>query len=93
VKMYHGTTEEAWEEIQKEGVLWGRKNQFWCGNKMDRINWLASKKKFAGIYDNRGITKQPCVILEIDMPEIKEHKYWEYVTYDPIPISRIRRVQ
>jgi len=92
MNLYHGTTEEAWKEIQKEGVLWGRKNQ--CnssGVRMSRINWLATKLEYAGIYDDRGITNEECVLLEIDMPEV-ECKYWEYVTYDPIPIKRIRRV-
>jgi hypothetical protein len=60
---------------------------------MDRINWLATDIKNAGIYDERGITNEPCVVLEVDMPEVKEHTYWEFVTYNPIPISRIRRVK
>ena len=95
MKMYHGTTEKAWREIQKEGILWGRKNQYWCRNKIDRINWLAIKQKHAGIYNNIGITKQKCVILEIDMPEIKKISpdQWQYVTYNPIPISRIKRLK
>jgi len=89
---YHGTTKKAWKEIQEEGALWGRKDQYWCGNKMSRINWLATKKEDAGIYDEHGVTNTSCVILEIDLPEVKRHDYWEYVTYDPIPISRIRRI-
>ena len=93
MKLYHGTTEEAWNEIQEEGVLWGRKNQFWCGNKMDRITWLAYKREHAGIYDNRGITKTPCVILEVEVPDIKHSdEAWQYVTYDPIPISKVKRI-
>lgn len=93
MKFYHGTTEENWREIQEEGVLWGRKNEYWCGNKTDRINWLATKKNDAGIYNNRGITKTSCVILEVDLPEVKKHDYWEYVTYKPIPISRVKRIK
>ena len=92
MKLYHGTTKEAWEEIQKEKILWGRKNQYWCGNKMDRINWLAVKKEHAGLYDDKGITDRECILLEVDMPEVANHTYWEYVTYKPIPISRIKRI-
>ncbi len=46
---YHGTTEEAWEEIQKEGVLWGRKDTYnECGSLMSRVTWLARKQQNAG---------------------------------------------
>ena len=95
MKMYHGTTKETWKEIKKEGILWGRKNEYWCGNKMDRINWLAIRKEYAGIYNDRGITKQNCIILEIDMPEIKKvpPEEWQHVTYEPIPICRIKRLR
>lgn len=94
MKLYHGTTEEVWTEIQKEGVLWGRKDQYWQGGKLDRITWLAYDIKHAGIYDEKGITDKPCVILEVEVPDLEHSKdTWQYVTYDPIPLSKIRRIK
>ena len=94
MKFYHGTTEEAWKKIQKEGVLWGRPNMYnSSGNKMSRINWFALEMKDAGIFDDRGLTNTKCVMLEIDLPKVKKHTYWEFVTYDPIPIDRILRLK
>jgi len=92
MKFYHGTTEKNWKEIQKEGVLWGRKDQYWMGNKMSRITYFAKNKEDAGIFDDRGITKEKCVILEVDFPEFKEYHHWEFVTYDPIKIDRVKRI-
>jgi len=43
--------------------------------------------------DNCGITNTPCVILEVDMPNINWCKHWEFVTYDSIPIKRIKRLK
>ena len=90
MKFYHGTTEEHWKEIQKEGVLWGRKNQYWCGHKMSRINQFAKEKKNAGIYNDKGLTEKLCIILEVDFPEIKEWEGWQMTTYKPIPIARVK---
>jgi hypothetical protein len=93
MKLYHGTTEESWKEIQAEGVLWGRKNRLWEGRLLDRVTWLAVKNEHAGIFDERGITNQPCVILEVEWPDEYIHPdCWQITTYEPIPISRVRRV-
>lgn len=92
MKFYHGTTEEFWEEIKKEGVLWGRKNEYWEGRKMDRITYLTPDIKYAGLYDDKGLTDKECVILEIDLPEVVKWDYWEFVTYDPIPITQIKKI-
>jgi len=92
MKFYHGTTEEAWKEIQEEGVLWGRKNQYWMGRALSRITYLAVKKEHAGIYDNRGLTNEPCVILEVDLDiELREDQ-WQIAVYEPIPLSKIKRI-
>jgi hypothetical protein len=94
VKLYHGTTEKAWKEIQTEGVLWGRKNKFWMGNLMSRATWLAVKREHAGIYEDKGLTNAVCVILEIEFPDKYIHKdCWQIVIYDPIPISYITRIK
>ena len=90
MKFYHGTTQEYWNEIQKEGVLWGSKNCYWYGNKVDRVTWFAKNIKDAGIYNDRGLTKLPCVILEVDFPNIKSWDNWQMVSYNPIPLNRIK---
>ena len=106
MKFYHGTTEEYWKQIQEEGVLWGRRNQYWgefpdgvwrinkegIGSKVCRITWFAKRIEDAGIYDDRGVTDTPCIILEVDFPEITEYEGWQLVDYDPVPISRVRRL-
>lgn len=106
MKFYHGTTKKVWKEIQKEGVLWGRKNQYWgkypdgswkqndegIGHKMQRITWFARDFKDAGIYDDKGLTSKQAVILEIAFPEIKEWNDWQMTCYEPIPIDKVKRV-
>lgn len=95
MKLYHGTTEEYWEEIQKEGVLWGRKNQLWESRELSRITWLAVRKEHAGIYNDKGITNIPCVILEVDYPDLKDvhPDCWQITEDRPIPISRVRKIK
>ena len=83
MKMYHGTNYTAWEAIQKEGFLWGRKDVYWCGNLMDRVNYLATKQEYATKSD---------VLLEVDFPTVLKCDNWEYITYKPIPLLLIRRI-
>jgi len=91
MKFYHGTTKKYWKEIQKEGVLWGRKNCFWMGNEMSRVTYLARDKKDAGLYNDKGITKRQCVLLEVDIPEIKFWNGWQIRIYEPIPINCVKK--
>lgn len=92
MKLYHGTTEEAWREIQEEGVLWGRKNVYWCGRPVDRVTYLAVKREHAGIYDDKGITAMPCVILEVDLDISISEDLWQVCIYDPIPLTKVKRI-
>lgn len=95
MKLYHATTKEYWEEIQKEGVLWGRKNQYWQGNKMSRITWLALKKENTryGKGDGSGEWAIPEVLLEVELPAGEyAGDTWQIRYYEPIPISQVKRV-
>lgn len=93
MKFYHGTTKYFWNKIQKEGVLWGRKNKKWFGRILDRITYFTPNIEYAGIYNDRGLTKKRAIILEVDFPDIDKWDYWEMHTYDPIPLSNIKRIK
>ena len=92
--VYHATTNKYWKEIQKEGVLWGRKdwdNGF--GKKMSRCTYLALEKKNAkyGKGDGSGEWAEPEVLLEVEIPDKKySGDNWQIRCYDSIPISKVR---
>ena len=96
MKLYHATTEEYWKEIQKEGVLWGRKgwkNDY--GHLMSRCTYLAIKKKDAkyGKGDGSGEWAEPEVLLEIDWCEGDfSGNQWQLRCYEPISLSKIKRI-
>ena len=102
MKVYHATTKENWKEIQKEGVLWGRKGWYWDGksintkkrgNKMSRLTYLAIEKENAryGKCDGSGEWAIPEVLLEVEFPN--GNYSWQIAHHEPIPISQIKRIQ
>jgi len=95
-KAYHATTEKAWKEIQEEGVLWGRKNQYWEGSLMSRVTWLALKKEHAryGKNDGSGEWAVPEVLLEVTLPVGKyAGDDWQIRCYEPISIDQVKRIE
>lgn len=96
MKLYHATTKEYWEEIQKEGVLWGRKdwnNGF--GEKMSRCTYLALEKQNAryGKGDGSGGWAEPEVLLEVELPEGDyAGDDWQIRYYEPIPLAKVREI-
>jgi len=85
--MYHGTSEEAWKLIQKEGVLHGVRSpeiQKAYPN-ASRVTYLAVHAQEAAMYGD--------VVLEIDCgfaPANEE--VWQIRVYEPIPLHIIRRL-
>lgn len=80
---YHGTTEEKWVEIQKEGYLWGKRL---IG---DRVTYLATNIEEAKEYGP--------VILEVYyVPETLPDNYapgcWQLRVYGPISIKNVKRL-
>ena len=94
---YHGTTEEAWEQITKDGELFG----------YDRI--LSNDRKtvlqeFRKTYLATDIEEAKCygdVILEVEYDPYKKgarcngfnEDCWQIRVYEPIPISNIKRIK
>lgn len=96
MKFYHGTTQENWEQIQKDGELYGY-DRIWSNDRKTilhehRVTYLATEKEEAGCYGD--------VILEVEYnPYDKnaqcnhfEEGCWQIRVYEPIPLSNIRRI-
>lgn len=92
---YHGTTQENWDKIQKEGVLFGRRYITDAeGNpikEVGRCTYLAIDIEEAQCYGN--------VILSVEYNPLKNKKAnnyidgcWQVRVYEPIPIDNIKVV-
>ena len=86
---YHGTNEETWQEIQKEGILFGRR--FWGNKEVDRCTYLAVDIEEAKCYGD--------VVLEVEYDPYKHKKLnnyiedcWQLRVYEPILITNIKRI-
>lgn len=95
---YHGTSEENWKKIQDEGILFGVRivldND---GNpskiyKPDRMTYLARDIEEASMYGN--------VVLEVEYnPSVNPSANnfiegcWQVRVYEPIDITKIRRIK
>lgn len=85
MKFYHGTTEESWSEIQKEGVLFGKRNFAKC-----KATYLTTDEDEAKCYGP--------VLLEVEYNPL-EHPHmnnyadgcWQFRVYEPIEITNIKR--
>ena len=92
---YHGTTEETWEQIQQEGILFARRyvlnNDSTINHEVDRCTYLAVDKEEAQQYGN--------VILEVEYnPQAnpKHNNYvegcWQVRVSEPISIDNVKRI-
>lgn len=102
---YHGTNEENWKDIQKEGILFGRRYiTDGKGNiikEVDRCTYLAIDLEEAKQYGN--------VVLKVtynpldDKGNVKKNKRglpinnyikdcWQVRVYEPISISNVERI-
>lgn len=80
---YHGTSQSNWEQIKKEGVLFGVRDA------SDRCTYLATDQEEAKMYGD--------VVLEVNYDPFKnpgDNNYcdgcWQVRVYEPIPISEIK---
>lgn len=88
---YHGTTKENYEQILKEGVLFGRRGIIMNDDsikEVDRCTYLAVDKEEAMFYGD--------VLLEVEY-EPRKGRYdnycegcWQVRVYKPIPITNIK---
>jgi hypothetical protein len=101
---YHGTTKENWEEIQKEGQLFGRRfvvdNNGNIIKEVSRCTYLALDYKEASYYGD--------IVLEVEYNpynkrgNIKRDKYgplnnyspdsWQLRVYEPISLKNIKLI-
>lgn len=95
MKFYHGTSEENWKQIQKDGQLFGYSRVTSNDGKKIlrefRVTYLATKIEDARLYGD--------VILEVEYtPNKKDNNYydedcWQIRVYVPIFINNIKRIE
>lgn len=92
---YHRTTQEVWDIIQNEGILWGRR--FVVDNngnpikEVERCTYLAVDKEEAEQYGN--------VVLKVEYNPFKKPKHnnyikdcWQVRVYEPIPLTDVEKI-
>lgn len=90
---YHGTDEERWEAIQKEGVLWGRRyirNDDGTVKELSRCTYLATTKLEAMCHGT--------VVLQVEYDPVGgDNNYckgcWQTRVYEPIPLSNVTKIR
>ena len=82
---YHGTTEENWNKIQNEGVLYGIREA------PSRVTYLTDTIEEAKQYGD--------VILEVEYDpylhkELNNYvpEYWQVRVYEPIKLKNVKRL-
>ena len=83
---YHGTSKENWEQIQKEGILFGKRNA------PSRCTYLAVDIEEARQYGD--------ILLEVEydpMAHPSENNYisdcWQIRVYEPISIEQVKLIK
>jgi RNA:NAD 2'-phosphotransferase (TPT1/KptA family) len=99
MKWYHGTSEDVWQIIQQEGVLFGRR--FVEGREVSRCTYLTNVLNEARCNGD--------VVLEVEYNPLNEdgtirtdeigalNNYspneWQMRVYEPIPIENVKRIE
>ena len=94
MKFYHGTTEEIWKTIQREGILFGRRyitdNDGNIIKEVDRCTYLAVDAEEAKEYGD--------VVLQVEYDPYKnprKNNYvegcWQVRVYEPISIDNVKK--
>jgi hypothetical protein len=83
---YHGTSNEVWNDIQKEGALFGKRS-----GTVHRATYLTTDIDEAKCYGT--------VVLEVrynpsEHPKMNNYTddCWQFRVYEPIPITNIKRI-
>lgn len=97
MKFYHGTSQKSWEEIQKDGELYGY-DRIWSNDRKTilhehRVTYLATEREEAACYGD--------VVLEVEYDPYRsdaqcnhfEDGCWQIRVYEPISLSHIKRIQ
>ena len=88
---YHGTDEESWNAIQKEGVLWGRRYV----QEDDKIREVSRCTYLA--VDEREAMLNGDIVLKVEYePTDGNDNYvegcWQLRVYVPIPLKNVTRI-
>ena len=89
--LYHGTSKETWNAIQKEGILFGRRISPITNKELPRCTYLAVDKEEAACYGD--------VVLQVEYnpfehPKMNNYAYgcWQMRVYEPISIDDIKLI-
>ena len=96
MKFYHGTSEENWNQIQKDGCLFGYDRIF----SNDRKTVLQEFRKTYLAAERVDAEKYGDVILEVEYDPYREGAQcnsfcegcWQIRVYEPIPIENVKRI-
>lgn len=94
---YHGTTEEAWEQIKKDGELFGYDRIL----SNDRKTVLQEFRKTYLAVDREEAECYGAVVLEVEYDPYRKDAQcnsfnkdcWQLRVYEPIPINKIKRIK
>jgi len=89
--LYHGTSKEIWNDIQKEGILFGRRISPITGKELPRCTYLAVDKEEAACYGD--------VVLQVEYnpfehPKMNNYMFgcWQVRVYEPISMKDIKLI-
>lgn len=99
---YHGTSEENWKKIQKEGVLWGKPswNETWGDSQPRRYTYLSPEKEVAQTINSEVILEVEYSPVGVDGKGIDNYGFfppagqtcWQFSVFVPIDINKVKRV-
>jgi hypothetical protein len=92
MKFYHATSEDLWTDIQKEGVLFGRRYIVDDVTRkpikeVSRCTYLALKQEDAEEFGD--------VILEVEYNPFNNYSpdSWQLRVYEPISLENVKRIK
>lgn len=96
---YHGTTQDAWKQIQQEGILFGR--LIVIDNETQRRSSKYNPSRCT--YLTPMIEEAKCygdVLLQVEYDPYrhpKKNNYiedcWQFRVYEPIPLTKVKRIE
>ena len=98
---YHGTTQKAWDEIKREGLLWGRRyiidEQGNVVKEVSRCTYLAADPEEAKQYGEVLLKVEYDPMSKNGMPKIWNNKpsnnyllnCWQMRVYEPISLTNV----
>jgi hypothetical protein len=102
MKFYHGTSQECWQKIQKEGVLWGTPswNPTWGNSKPFRYTYLTPHKEIAKAY-GKILLEVEYEPVGIDGRGIDNYGFdpplgqtcWQFSVFIPILLDKIKLIE